>query len=233
MCWLGYSWSLVRQARETASGYQVQVTTLHKESDELRGQNDQLSHQLTDAEGKLKEAVRSLTTTQDDLLGFLATVGSASDIELLQSNVDWETTRSTLGRDASRQTQERRTRSDLARVEEDSVFASGGRSPGTGVDSPGFVNLWLSAFGLGVTPKPGQRLSAALVEQFPAVAMPAPGDLVVFPGEVGRYVLIFLAHTQAGDVGLGTYQTDSPVQILNIADTGDEVQSYRHVPFGD
>jgi cell wall-associated NlpC family hydrolase len=168
---------------------------------------------------ELNQRVDELRSTQEDILNFLAKVTSAQDIKLIDRDVDWEKTKQQIMSLPAGQ----RKQAALAAVLlawKYIPFKLGGNSLKSGFDSPRFVKFVLFQVGIEVEQLPNERLSETLMRSFKKVDKPQPGDLIFYKGNVGSFVMIYLAEgrNEGKGVCVGTLQPGEPVQIMDSAD---------------
>ena len=96
-------------------------------------------------------------------------------------------------------------------------FRLGGRSLGSGFDSSNFVRFVLSQVGINIADEPNRRPSEIMMQRFERTDTPMPGDLMFYRGNIGNFVLIYLAKGNPGGQGIcvGTVETGQPVQIID------------------
>jgi hypothetical protein len=120
----------------------------------------------------------------------------------------------------------------------DLPFSLENHSLASGLDSPHFINVVLKNVGVKVQQNPNERLSDAMMRQFQKVDSPMPGDLIFYKGNVGSFVMMYIAPGAASGNGIavGTLQTGEEVQIVDTIHINTPVYpfiGYFRVPYSE
>lgn len=198
-----------------AFGYAaLKLSGLEHDLGQLRVERGQLVESITN----LRSRTQDLLRTQEGVLDFLGGVTASEQIRLIDPSVDWtQTKRYLLEMDAGP-----RKRAVLAAILlawKDLPFSIKNKSLSSGLDSPHFINVALSSVGVRVQQKPDLRLSDAMMQQFKRVATPLPGDLIFYRGNLGNFVVMYIApgSPNGNGIAVGTLQTGEEVQVLDTA----------------
>lgn len=196
--WMWFSVQKVRRLQE-------QSDALEKNAGELQEQIKRLRGETTD-----------LTLTQESVLDFLAKVTSSQRIQLIDSDVNWDQTKKeVLGLPPGQRKQA--VLGGILLAWKEIPFGLSGNSLTEGIDSPRFIRLVLSQVGIEIPDEPNRRLSETIMSKFSRTDTPKPGDLIFYRGNIGSFVMIYLAQGKPGGQGIcvGTLQPGAPVQIMD------------------
>lgn len=199
----------------------MQVHQLEARAEQLRKENERQRSQVVKLR-KLADTsqrrLQRLAASQDATLQFLSDVTAAENIRLVDQSVDWGTTKAkVIGMEPG--VRKTAVLGAILLAWKQLPFSTNNRTLASGLDSPHFINVVLRAVGAEVRAKPGQRLSDAMMTTFQRVEHPLPGDLVFYKGNVGSFVVMYIAPgapTGKG-VAVGTLQTGEEVQVLDTA----------------
>lgn len=187
----------------------------------LEQQRATLSSEVSSFEQKvsaLRARATDLESTQSDLLAFLGDVTSQESIRFVDPGVDWISAKATI---LSLPAGPRKSvvLSAILLAWKAVPFSLENRGLSRGLDSPHFVNSVLSRYGVDVAPNSGERLSDAMMRTFEKAESPEPGDLLFYRGNVGSFVVIYVAPGKPGGhgVAVGTLQTGEELRILDTA----------------
>jgi hypothetical protein len=193
--------------------------------------------QLETSVQRLESQTEDLLQTQQGVLDFLGGVTAENRIRLIDPSVDWARTKAYL---AEMKSGPRKTAilAAILLAWKELPFSVNNRGLSTGLDSPHFMNVVLSSVGVHVEQKPGERLSDAMMRQFKAVDSPLPGDLIFYRGNLGSFVVMYIAPGSASGKGVavGTLQTGEEVQVLDTANINTPVYpfiGFFRVPYPD
>ncbi len=204
----------------------ARVRDLQTRAGALSESNRQVVEELarSRAQGKTLEArVSALNATQAHLLQFIRDVTAAENIRLVDPRVDWEATKAAvIAMPAG--TRKAAVLGAILLAWKELPFSTQNRGLASGLDSPHFINLILQQFGAGVDAGPGQRLSDAMMDKLAPSERPLPGDLLFYKGNVGSFVVMYLAPGASGGQGVavGTLQTGEEIQIVDTVDLNTE-----------
>ena len=191
-----------------------QTFKLSERADHLRSEVASLNRNITE----LQKQSQQLQETQKDLLQFLHDVTSGESIHLIDFSVDWDATQSYLiSFPASRR--KSAVLSAILLAWKDLPFSIQNRNLRSGLDSPHFINAVLSRYQVGVTARAGERLSDAMMRSFQRSDHPQPGDLLFYRGDVGSFVLMYIAPgiPDGHGVAVGTLETGNELHVLDTA----------------
>jgi cell wall-associated NlpC family hydrolase len=197
----------------------TQVRTLMHRADVLAISNEKITTELQQSHAtveRLEARVNELKTTEAQVLQFIGDVTSAANIRLVDPSVDWEATKEAiLSMPAG--TRKGAVLGAILLAWKDLPFSTKNRDLSSGLDSPHFIDVILRQFGVQVRTAPGQRLSEAMMSAFEKVDRPLPGDLLFYRGNVGNFVVMYLAPgSPAGNgVAIGTLQTGEEIQVID------------------
>ncbi len=188
----------------------------------------------TEASEKSKQ-VDLLTSTQGDILEFLGRVTEKENIRLIGEDVDWPRT----NKGIQELPPGRRKQAVLGAILlawHSIPFALGQHSAAKGFDSPRFIQFLLGRVGIQVTNTPNERLSAAMMRTFARVDSPQPGDLMIYKGNVGNFVMMYLGpgSNRGNGVCIGTFESGQPVQVMDSVNFRTSIYpfiSYYRVPY--
>ena len=199
-------------------------------------------HQLQEEKEQLLRSIASLRAhtdelleTQEGVLDFLGGVTSGERIRLIDPTVNWEETKKYLINMPSGPAKTAVLTAILL-AWKDLPFSLDNHSLASGLDSPHFINVVLSNVGVSVQQKANERLSDAMMRQFRPVDSPMPGDLIFYRGNVGSFVLMYIAPGSPNGKGIavGTLQTGEEVQVLDTVHVNTPVYpfiGYFRVPY--
>jgi hypothetical protein len=183
--------------------------------------SDALRHEVTTLEAKVSDLnarANGLETTQSDLLDFLGDVTTKESIRLIYPEVDWNSTKAYI---LSLPAGPRKSAvlSAILLAWKAIPFSLQNSGLSRGLDSPHFMNTVLLRYGVNVAPKPHERLSDAMMRSFEKIESPEPGDLIFYRGNVGSFVLMYIAPGQPDGhgVAVGSLQTGEELMILDTA----------------
>jgi hypothetical protein len=171
---------------------------------------------LTDSLRAIEARTRSLVQTQESVLDFLGSVTTGDRIRLVDRAVDWNRTK----REIMAMPTGPRKSAVLAAILlawKELPFSLDNRGLSHGLDSPHFIKVVLERVGVAVTQRPDERLSDAMMRQFQRVDSALPGDLIFYRGNLGSFVVMYVAPGMPGGKGVavGTLQTGEEVQVLD------------------
>lgn len=174
--------------------------------------------QLIDSVNYLRSHTDELLRTQAGVLDFLSGVTSSEQIRLIDPSVNWAKTRKYLI-DMPAGPRKSATLMAILLAWKDLPFSLENRSLSSGLDSPHFINVVLANSDVKVQQRPNERLSDAMMRQFSKVDLPEPGDLIFYKGNVGSFVLMYIApgSSKGKGVAVGTLQTGEEIQIIDTA----------------
>jgi hypothetical protein len=201
----------------------IQLTRLEQKRQELEQQQTQLKSSIA----SLQQKTADLTLTQGYVLDFVGGVAAKENLRMLDPDVNWDVTKQQLV-DMPVGPRKAAVFKGILLAWKAVPFSLNNTGMKSGLDSPHFINVILSNSGVVVNEKPGQRLSDAMMSQFEKVDHPLPGDLAFFHGNVGSFVLMYMAPGTASGQGvaLGTLQTGEEVQITDLSNI-----NVAHYPF--
>lgn len=183
--------------------------------------------QLETAVQRLESQTQDLLKTQQGVLDFLGGVTAEDRIRLIDPSVDWAATKRYV---AEMKSGPRKTAilAAILLAWKELPFSVNNRGLSSGLDSPHFTNVVLSSVGVHVDQKPGERLSDAMMRQFKPVDSPLPGDLIFYRGNLGSFVVMYIAPGSANGEGVavGTLQTGEEVQVLDTANINTPVYPF-------
>lgn len=217
--WMWFSVQKVRRLQEQSGALEKNAGELQEQIKRLRGET------------------KDLTLTQEGVLDFLAKVTSSQGIRLLDSDVDWDQTKKAILGLPNGQRKQAVLGAILLAWKE-IPFTLGKDSLSQGFDSPRFVRLVLSQVGISIPDEPNRRLSETIMRRFSRVDEPMPGDLIFYRGNVGNFVMIYLAPGKPGGQGIcvGTFESGQPVQIMDSSRFNTAVYpflDYYHVDYSN
>ena len=179
-------------------------------------------HQLEKEKQELSESIKYLRShtdellqTQEGVLDFLGGVTSGERIRLIDPSVNWTQTKKYLI-NMPAGSQKTAVLTAILLAWKDLPFSLDNHSLATGLDSPHFIAVVLANVGVNVQKGPNERLSDAMMRQFRQVDSPMPGDLIFYKGNVGSFVMMYMAPGSESGKGIavGTLQTGEPVEIV-------------------
>jgi len=188
------------------------VQRLEEQSDTLERTVKELQEQIQRLRGETKD----LTQTQEGVLDFLAKVTRSQQIQLIDSDVNWDQTKKqVLALPAGQRKQA--VLGAILLAWKKIPFGLTRNSLAEGIDSPRFVRSVLAQVGIEISDEPNRRLSESIMSRFSKVETPEPGDLIFYRGNIGSFVMIYLAQGKPGGQGIcvGTLQPGEPVQIMD------------------
>lgn len=190
----------------------LNLSRLEHERQQLEVQKKRLSDSVKYLEIRADE----LQQTQESVLDFLGGVTSEEKFRLIDPSVDWPRTKAAL---LSMGAGPRKSAvlDAILLAWKNLPFSLEDRSLGRGLDSPHFINVVLYGSGVHVQQKRNERLSDAMMRQFQKVDSPLPGDLIFYHGNVGSFVVMYIApgSPQGNGVAIGTLQTGEEVMVLD------------------
>jgi hypothetical protein len=180
-----------------------------------------LENTLSDKQRQVKELtekIGSLTNTQSSLLDFLGSVTGQENISILDPGVSWQKVKTQI----IQMPAGKRKDAVLAGILfawKDIPFTMGSNNPGSGFDSPRFLQHVLEKAGVSIPTTPGERLSDTMMKTFEKTGQPLPGDLAFFKGQVGSFGFILASpgDDKMAPVGIGTLQKTAPLQIISLS----------------
>lgn len=171
---------------------------------------------LRDSVRVLRDQTDKLAKTQASVLDFLGGVTSGERIRLIDRSVDWEKTKQYV---MSLESGPRKTAilNAILLAWKELPFSLTNKGLAQGLDSPHFIQIVLARAGVSVRQTPGERLSDAMMREFQKVDTPLPGDLIFYRGNVGNFVVMYIAPGASGGngVAVGTLQTGEELQVLD------------------
>jgi len=171
---------------------------------------------LADSLQHLRSQTRSLIQTQESVLDFLGSVTTGDRIRLVDPLVDWSRTKQEI---LAIPTGPRKSAvlAAILLAWKELPFSLDNRGLSRGLDSPHFIQAVLDRVGVRVAQRPGERLSDAMMRQFARVDRALPGDLIFYRGNVGSFVVMYVAPGLPGGngVAVGTLQTGEEVMVLD------------------
>jgi hypothetical protein len=198
---------------------------------QLEKEKEQLSASIK----YLRSHTDELLQTQESVLDFLGGVTSGDRIRLIDPSVNWTQTKKYLV-NMPAGPQKTAVLTAVLLAWKDLPFSLDNHSLASGLDSPHFIGIVLSNVGVPVQKGPNERLSDAMMRQFKKVDSPMPGDLIFYKGNVGSFVMMYLAPGSADGKGVavGTLQTGEEVQIVDTVHINTPVYpfiGYFRVPY--
>lgn len=183
--------------------------------------------QLEASVHQLKSQTEDLRRTQQGILDFLGGVTAKDRIRLIDPSVDWAATKHYLAEMKSGP-RKAATLAAILLAWKELPFSLDNRSLSAGMDSPHFINVVLLSAGIHVEQRPGERLSVAMMRQFKPVDSPLPGDLIFYRGNLGSFVVMYIApgSSNGKGVAVGTLQSGEEVQVLDTANINTPVYPF-------
>jgi hypothetical protein len=189
-----------------------------------------LEHERDELQGSiksLKSRTDGLLQTQRSVLDFLGGLTASGQIRLIDPSVDWSRTEEYL-MDMPAGPRKTAALSAILLAWKNLPFSTNNQSLTSGLDSPHFINIVLAEQRVHVEKRQDERLSDAMMRQFKRVDSPLPGDLLFYHGNVGSFVVMYIAPgSSAGNgIAVGTLQTGEEVQVLDTAHINTPVYPY-------
>jgi hypothetical protein len=167
----------------------------------------------------LKKQLESLKRSQSDLVDFFEKITSSEKVAVIRPGVDWNAARKEI-LDLPPGQRKNAVFSALLYTWKDIPFRLGGNSARGGFDSPRFIAQCLSQVGLRFATNRDQPLSVTIMNGCRRVETARCGDLMFYKGDVGYFVMMYLAPSR--EVGqaicIGTFESGEPVQVRDSAD---------------
>jgi len=198
---------------------------------QLETEKEQLSASIS----YLRSHTDDLLRTQESVLDFLGGITTAERIRLIDPSVDWSETKKYII-DMPAGPRKTAVLTAILLAWKDLPFSLENHSLASGLDSPHFINVVLANVGITVQKGTDERLSDAMMRQFKKVDSPMPGDLIFYRGNVGSFVMMYIAPGSplGKGIAVGTLQTGEEVQIVDTAHINTPVYpfiGYFRVPY--
>ena len=225
-----------RTALVSMIGFLIILASMGYEAIKLR-QLEKEKQQLSDSVRYLRSHTDELLRTQEGVLDFLGGVTSGDRIRLIDPSVDWSSTKKFLI-DMPAGPRKTAVLTAILLAWKDLPFSLENHSLASGLDSPHFINVVLKNVGVKVQQNPNERLSDAMMRQFQKVDSPMPGDLIFYKGNVGSFVMMYIAPgaPSGNGIAVGTLQTGEEVQIVDTIHINTPVYpfiGYFRVPYSE